>query len=1405
MDSNTDYTKWLFRNNPDYQQKFNWDKHSWYLADILLQRDPDALVKHQLRSFDDFVENVLPYIAIHQDPMKVTCDRTDTRYEYRVVNIYISKPMIHENDRVIPLTPQMCRIRDLTYAAPVFIDIEQKLIIPQGDGQVQEIIDRNNQIPIDTIPIMLGSKYCHLHGKSDMERYSMGECIRDRGGYFIIRGNEKVVVSQERMADNKVVVFPINKTGTKYTHMVEVKSTIDQRFYPIKPINIKLEKEKAIRKSGESIGRQLKVGLPYIKEDIPLFIVFRALGIVSDRDIFNYCLSNTEADVALTNMLEPSCRVAEQYTTREDAIRYISRYINYEPPKEIYETEEERQELREKYTMDIVYRDVLPHIKENLINKAYFLGYMTYNMLYAVNRSEMAESEEESKKYFDDRDHYSNKRLNLAGPLIADIFRSAYYRLATDIRNSFIRKLAEGGNSINNQLREIIQRCSIGSKLIYALATGNWHTSKKSALSSSKKGIAQVVQRHSYLGYISHMRRIQSPLERAGSKLVPPRKLHSSQYGMCCPNETPEGAQVGVVKNLALTAYITCDCSSESVQRWVHKLGVVPLGNLDPGQTFNRDKFLINGNWVGVSPGGPETTHKVVATLKLLKLNHVISAYTSIAWFIEKGEVHIQTDGGRYIRPLLVVTPDGDILFKRKWMENKEYRTKIMTGKTTWDQVVNGLVETDGQAQAGRRLSMKTSSVVEYLDANELECSMVAMDAGQLDRNREYLLGRKMGEFYRYTHLEFHPSLIQGVVSQMIPYSSHNQSPRNCYQCLWKEETVLMADGSRRRIADIKVGDKVITVDTETLERSPATVINQYVKHTDKNIVKLNTITGRELVCTDDHPVLTIKGWKHAGELTSDDRVSVCPDNTPNMVELEYSRLPNGSLSFDEWNDMVEVRGSSIFVPVESVVEHENVEIADITIDRKSHSFITGNSICVHNSSMGKQAMGVYTTNFKHRLDTGANYLIYPQMPVTSTRTTGYTGLNTMPHGAQAIVAIACYGGYNQEDSIIMNKAAIERGLFNSLFTRFYMSKQQRYRSVNKVSETFGIPPANQTIGLRRKKGDRDPYHAINPETGFPIRGTYVSDGDVIISKYAGLETGDQKLYKDVSSTVRSNEEGEIDMVIPNSQDKINNENSEGYKFCKARITQLRKPKIADKLASRSAQKGTIGMVYRQEDMPFTQDGVVPDIIMNPHAIPSRMTNAQILESLIGKAALHEGIYPDATPFNHIDTKQFTEILERNGYDNMGDEYLYNGMNGKMIKVKFYIGPVYYQRLKHMVDDKVHARNIGPVQILTRQPAEGRARDGGLRIGEMERDCFIAHGTAGFFREKTFNSSDAFKVTISKEKGDMIVTNKEEGVYKYGTRDIYDTDEIVDLAIPYAAKLAYQELKSMGIDIHFQV
>tara|TARA_B100001287_G_scaffold273708_1_gene277644 strand:- start:669 stop:3137 length:2469 start_codon:yes stop_codon:yes gene_type:complete len=446
--------------------------------------------------------------------------------------------------------------------------------------------------------------------------------------------------------------------------------------------------------------------------------------------------------------------------------------------------------------------------------------------------------------------------------------------------------------------------------------------------------------------------------------------------------------------------------------------------------------------------------------------------------------------------------------------------------------------------------------------------------------------------------------------------------------------------------------------------------------------------------------------------------------------------------------------------------------------------------------AMGKQAMGIYATNFDKRMDKTTYVLNSPSRPLVDTRLMNLINLNKIPSGTQIHVAIMSHTGYNQEDSVLVNRGSIDRGLF---MATIYHTEKDEDKNIIRDEIIRCKPDKSKTKGIKFGNYDKLNEHGFIPEN------TLIENRDIIISKIIPIKENRNDptktiKYDDQSKTYRTCEESYVDK-------NFTGRNGDGYDFAKVRIRVFRKPVIGDKVSSRHGQKGTIGNIIEEKDMPFTKSGLKPDIIINPHAIPSRMTIGQLKETLLGKVLLEIGMFGDGTSFGNLDVETIRKNLINHGFESCGNEILYDGGTGKQLESSIFIGPVYYQRLKHMVNDKQHSRSIGPMVNLTRQPAEGRSRDGGFRIGEMERDVMIAHGMTKFCKDRLYDVSDAYSMYTCNKCGMISAFNNGNYKNKHSNIDFTvhkcktcnNTSNFSKVNVPYAFKLMSQELQTANI------
>ena len=559
-------------------------------------------------------------------------------------------------------------------------------------------------------------------------------------------------------------------------------------------------------------------------------------------------------------------------------------------------------------------------------------------------------------------------------------------------------------------------------------------------------------------------------------------------------------------------------------------------------------------------------------------------------------------------------------------------------------------------------------------------------------------------------------------------------------------------------------------------EKRSQGIINIYVSiHLDYsiNVLYIYTDRGRcirPLIKVYDN---NIKNILKINNMKNYNWNNLCIDNTHSIIEYIDIHEVNNTLQCISFDKLKNKKYTHLEIDPSVILG-----ILASSIPFAHHNQSPRNT---YQSAMGKQSMGVYSTKFRYRFDTFSHILNYPQTPLITTKFQEYFNSNHLPNGTNVIVAIASYGGYNQEDSIIINRSSIERGLFTSTFYRSYKEEEKKNQLTGE--EDKFCKPDSKNI-LLPKNCNYDKLES----NGFIKENTFVNDNDIIIGRIKPT-IGEYK-HRDTSTTVKKNEEGYIDKVYIDFS-------GDGFKFGKVRIRSTRVPNIGDKFSSRHGQKGTVGMIYDECDMPFNKDGICPDIIMNPHAIPSRMTIAQLNECLLAKLCAITGNIGDGTTFTKMNYKNIETGLESNGYEKHCNEVLYSGKTGEQLKCNIFFGPTYYQKLKHMANDKVHARSTGPIVSITRQPSEGRASHGGLRFGEMERDCMISHGSANFLKERLMDVSDKFECYVCNKCGVLIIYSYIDN--NFACKNCNNYVSFSKIYIPYSSKLLFQELQCMSI------
>ena len=1417
------------------------------------------LIDYQKKSFDEFIEkgieNVLDDSNTISIPYKEELTDINYRIDIDIKNPQLNKPIFQQNNGIkVEMTPQLARNKSSTYSSMLFVDIHINIFKFQGDELLQTESSVFEKIHIGKVPIMVRSKFCVLSiYKDKYTNNELHECKYDRGGYFLIGGNEKVIIAQERIRPDHPLSFVI-KQANKYSCILENKSTVPNKLTPAKAFKLSLINKEDINE------HLITVKFPYIKDEISVCVLFKALGITTDEEIAKIILLDIDSNINLELYKILISTINDNYNirTEEQAKLYIAKNITNKS-KIPYEDRNKDEKIIQ--LVDNLLRDeVLPHVGSNKKKKALYLGYMVHKLLLVYLK----------RNVNDDRDNYINKRIDTPGVLLVQLFRQLYNSMIKEATKIIEKEYKTGSWRaaddifkiiLKYNIRKIFKSTTIEKGLRSALATGNFGSKN----TFRKQGISQLLSRGmAFPSTLSHLRRVNTQIEKCG-KLIAPRQLHNCHWGYLCPAETPEGQSVGILKNISLTCLITSHSDINIVLEQLRKLNILLFedeSNIRYEELYYNTKIFLNGDWIGYT----YDALNIFKQLKQLKFQGILHIFTGIVLDYKNNEIYINTDAGRLVRPLYIVE-------NNKLLINQSYIDKIKKKIFKWNNLVcenyhsnynclnNDLFNNIDDLYDNNR------TVIEFIDTYESMFSLIATNEEDLkDLTHEY------------THCEIHPSCILGITAGSIPFSNHNQAPRNTYQCLDVNTPVLMKDQSFKLIKDIRIGDEVQTFHPETLKMSYTKIINQYVRETEKQMYNFKTYSGKSVNATCDHKFMTYDGWKEVQDFdldndligiepvqiemahkihnniildkeqfkaclneivkektintyitkleeisllplySTDDRIprlarmygyvladgtltyhkrdktfmlqsdfgceysaelfeqdieelgfnkvkccegtrtfkghnyhtwsiihqgvigclfkslgmvsgkkTIQPSNdipdwikygsdlvkreflsgiqggdgcrirynklgkkgynyicgalsmtknnyhkksllimmesiselfnyfgienkiinrknvkekdryiigiklsdkqsnlikyfdtigyrydvqkiTHSAIIIEYLKYKNilkenhintinnirqlyddkhsindisniVNISSNKINDIIrsyknnreiccpnlkednienfinrcKIKNGSIFIPLISMNKINMKLIADITTESDNHSFILNTGILTHNSAMGKQSIGVYSTKFRHRLDTVAAVMKHPQIPLIKTNTAEYIDNNEMPHGSNVMVAVLTYTGFNQEDSIIFKKSALDRGLFNIMY--FKTIKDEAKKQSFGEEEKFCIPDENTTTNI--KAGN---YSKLKPD-GFIKVGEYVQGNDVIIGKCIPIKKSKtQFVNKDNSILLKNNEEGIVTQVYCD-------QNGEGYQFCKIQIRNEREPQIGDKFS----------------------------------------------------------------------------------------------------------------------------------------------------------------------------------------------------------------------------------------------
>jgi DNA-directed RNA polymerase II subunit RPB2 len=1183
-----------------------------------------ALVRHHIESYDQFLSQDLPAIIKSENPLTLLEDPIGNTEYYALKaeifigglegnRIYIGTPTINlrDTEEIRVMYPNEARLRNLNYVSQIEADIVIRLTIsrpnPSGGAPTSEILlfdpEKDpasygylGKFPLLKMPIMLHSRYCVLYGKPQSFLKEVGECIYDSGGYFIMDGSEKVLITSQEQAFNTLYISPQDSNP-----QVSIYSSISC-------LNPETRQVKRISFNWLRLQKTLQVSVPFVRNPIPVFILFRAMGLQADEDIVRAILP--DADSAESKILEPLLHesIVEAFPILDtfSAIQYIKVLT---------------KGFSEAHVLNILHNQTFIHVEDRPGARIAFLA-------ECVRRILRVEANIDAPT---DRDDIRNQRCLTSGVLTRVLFQEVYKSwkkgaiLSIDKQYNYNDTLYRDMNFQNlfhqGTLNEIFKSGAL-TEGIFKGFKGKWGT----GYGEEKTGVIQPLSRLSYLDFMSHCRRVVLDFD-TGMKLAGPRRLHPSQFGYFCTSETPGGGSIGITKNLAIMTMISIGTEPASFIKWLFERGrLMSCDEMTPDTIYISVPVFVNSGIVGYTQQ-PAMLRDV---LKAMKWTGCLPVSASVSFSIRDRRVNIFLDEGRPIRPLIHLREGGQIpdMFENTSMNSQNWKDFVMGSlPLTKDRGLfqTGFIDPLSTVVAPamedyiKALRPYIGSI-EYVDPYEANEAYIAMFPDYIKEES--------------SHLEIHPSTMLGLLTSIIPFPNHNQSPRNQLSC-----------------------------------------------------------------------------------------------------------------------------------------------------------------------SQSKQGLSVYATNYPNRFDNMVHVLSYGEAPIVRTLYYDYLADGQMPYGQNLMVAIGSFTGYNQDDGIIFNADSFQRGMFRNMTYRSYEIFEEddmQAKTRTRVGNPARIP------GWTSLKAGLD-YSKLD-ERGIIRVGEYVDESTVLVGMYLQTQGGEMR---DASLTAQVWTHGRVEKIAVMT-------NNVGRALIKIRVIQDRVPELGDKFSTRHGQKGTIGMLIRAHDMPRTADGMVPDMIVNPHCMPSRMTMAQLLESLLGKAAPGLGAIGNATAFMndgnpaHEIGKVLTEQL---GMNALGDDLLYDGTTGVMIPSSIFMGNIYIMRLKHMPEDKWNARAEGRKEQRTHQPTGGRGNQGGLRIGEMERDAITGHGIMDFVRESYMKRADAYKTFVCNGCGTIPIYNESKNLYICSMCDgpvkfIGDSATTLEILpsskrssttfskieIPYATKLLDQEL-----------
>jgi DNA-directed RNA polymerase II subunit RPB2 len=1476
------------------------------------------LTNHHVQSYESFVFRELLDILHAANPITILKEPLDAaagKYKYRAeiyvggdkptaaeLGVYIAAPTVtlDAGKTIRRMFPNEARLRNLTYSATYLCDILVRMTFTSLNER-GEYVETTKEIrfegdeayPLFKIPILLRSKVCATHGASKELLFEMGECRQDAGGYFIVRGSEKVLIARQEQAFNSIFVA---QRPAQDLEMATYASVTCQDPASKQKRRIALIRFHENRRREEGV---LHVAIPFVKGTIPLFALFRAMGVESDKEIVSLIIpsGNTAMELALL----PSIHDAWPIVTKQHAIEFIRTLTNG---------------FQVEHVLDILQNNVFTHVPQEA--KPQYLAELVRKML----RVEMGMEPPTH------RDDIRNQRLLGTGAMLRDLFADIYkvwkkaVILYVDKEYTSNKTLYQDENFLSMFADANIDRVLSPEVIQDALMRGfggKWGTNQY----NMKVGVVQPLARISYLDMASHTRRVVLDFDTS-MKQVGPRHLHPSQAGYFCTSETPTGGHIGITKNMSMLTAISIVTPSAPVISWLYtKGGVTRIGDATPKMRSLATSVQVNGGTIGFTLRPDVLT----TTLKMMKWTACLSPTASISFNTPENVLRIYLDDGRPLRPLYHL------------IEGKPHPAALATPLPPWRDLLCGTFpptkeRTSHSSEFFDPLADKEaapleeylallapySSAIEYVDPYEGNEIYVSWWGSVAEMERQY------------THSEIHPSSLTGLMTSMIPFANHNQSPRNQLSCSQSKQAIgyyatnydsrfdtyasllcygeaplartltfdavaggemaygtnvifainsfngynqddgilfnrtsierglfrslslrsysateeedpltqsLTRMGNPRDVSawtDLKPGrdysglDENGVIKEGTVIHDKSVLVGMYVTNKETGriydasvlptvftkgrvdkVAVLHQPNGFRLVhvriieeripelgdkfcLTPDHDVLTkTRGWVPVADVTTADIV-YCLDPKTDAITYEH---PICTVSFDcvdepmytlesQQVDLCTTMNHKMWVQVRGKSAYELVEAKEVMGKRVRYQKTAKNInpdyvFTIPDSSVTLpiepwlEFLGLWVSDgwvaqgkpLRGRTEGELRIVLtalVPEHRAQLHRVCTALGLHIVEEPTQKEMIIYHHeiAKYLQTFSVGANHKRLPAWVFE-------LSEAQSRQLLHGLLSGDGYTSKRGALCYyTSSKGLCEDVQRLCLHAGYSANVSVAAGREFVIEGRAVHTNADAWLIRIVRTknhpmvrhTNTQNKQRESITSYTGSVHCLEVPNHVFY------VRRNGKP-VWTGNSSRHGQKGTMGMLMNAEDMPRTAEGLVPDVMVNPHCIPSRMTIAQLLEQVYGKLGAIVGAKMNATTFmnNEDSFSAIANVLEAIGYQREGEEIMYSGITGQQLKSSIFIGPLYYMRLKHLTQDKLNARSSGRKEMLTHQPTGGRGNEGGMRVGEMERDSLIAHGVASFFQETMMKRSDGAEVWVCNGCGTIPIVNEEVGLY----------------------------------------